>query len=65
VTSENTTSARQWHVCVLSSAADVATQRRADRRQRVYDFPTAARSLQVSGHVVLLDAQSACPSADR
>jgi len=51
---------------VLSStaAAAVATQRRADRRRRVYDCPTAARSRQVSGHVVLLDAQSACSSAD-
>ena len=50
---------------VMSSAAAVATQRRADRRRRVYDCPTAARSRQVSSHVVLLDAQSACPSADR
>jgi len=55
---------------VLSSPATavaVATQRRADRRRRVYDCPTAARSTsrQVSGHVFLLDAQSACPSTDR
>ena len=49
---------------VLSSAAAVATQWRADRRRRVYDCPTAARSRQVSGHVVLLDAQSAGPSTD-
>ena len=36
---------------VLSSAAAVAvaTQRRADRRRRVYDCPTAARFRQVSG----------------
>jgi len=50
---------------VLSSAAAVATQWRADRRRRVYDCPTAARSRQVSRHVVLLDAQSAGPSTDR
>jgi len=51
---------------VLSSTAvAVATQRRADRRRRAYDGRTAARSRQVSGHVVLLDAQLACPSADR
>jgi len=37
---------------VLSSTVAVATHRRADRRQRVYDCPTAARSRQVSGHVV-------------
>jgi len=51
---------------VLSSAvaAAIATQRRADRQWRVYDCPTAARSRQVSGHVVL-DAQSVCASADR
>jgi len=41
---------------VLSSAAAVATQWRADRRRRVYDCPTVARFPQVSGHVVLLDA---------
>jgi len=50
---------------VLSSAAAVATQWHADRGRRVYDCPTAACSRQVSGHVVLLDAQSACLSADR
>jgi len=55
---------------VLSSAAAVAvaTQRRADcigGGGGIYDCPTAARSQQVSGHVVLLDAQSASPSADR
>jgi len=48
---------------VLSSAAAIATQQHADRR--VYDCPTAAHSRQVSSHVILLDVQSACPSADR
>jgi len=54
------------YLSVLSSAAAVAvaTQQRADLQRRVYDCHTAARSRQVSGHVVLLDAQSACPSAD-
>ena len=55
---------------VFSSAAAVAvaTQRRADcigGGGGIYDCPTAARSQQVSGHVVLLDAQSVSPSADR
>ena len=41
---------------VLSSAAAVAvaTLRHADRQWRVYNWPTATRSRQVSGHVVLL-----------
>jgi len=56
---------------VLSSASAVAvaTQWRADRRWRVYDCPTAAHRppyiFIYPGHVVLLNAQSVCPSADR
>jgi len=48
---------------VLSSATAVATQQCADRRRRVW-LPHR-RSRKVSGHVVLLDAHSVCPSTDR